>query len=260
LCKGGVRKIGEQPFGPIEAGTGEKAPGEIVRTSGGEQIVDAELRDRVRCTAQREAYGSEPQLEHPVAPRRLEVIMTLRGGAADQLDLAVVEPEASISRPPLRFDRAIIGKQDALRTTFDDGRDDVEHLLFSDGFRFIRIDLAEGSLIGCPSSLRYKLRGIAGIRRPLPALQRLVSLIERGRIPRDRDSVSNRRERWILELRVADALASGATQQEIASVLFGSLVTSHRWRAESSAYRQRVQRLARGARARLRQPLDRGWF
>jgi Uncharacterized conserved protein (DUF2285) len=140
------------------------------------------------------------------------------------------------------------------------GQDDVEHLLFSDGCRFIRIDLAEGSLIGCPSSLRYKLRGIAGIRRPLPALQRLVCLIERGRIPRDRDSVSNRRERWILELRVADALASGATQQEIAGVLFGPVVTPRRWRAECSAYRQRVQRLARGARARLRQPLDRRWF
>jgi hypothetical protein len=138
--------------------------------------------------------------------------------------------------------------------------DEVEHLLFSDGRHFIRIDLTEGSLIGCPSSLRYKLRGIAGIRGPLPALQRLVGLVERGRIPKDRDAKGNRRARWILELRVADALASGASQQEIARVLFGSVVTPRRWRAENPAYRQRIQRLVRGARANLRQPLNRRWF
>ena len=140
------------------------------------------------------------------------------------------------------------------------GDDDVEHLLFSDGYHFIRIDLTGGSLIGCPSSLRYKLRGIAGIRGPLPALQRLVSLVERGCIPKDREGISNRSKRWILELRVADALASGVSQQEIARVLFGSVITPNRWRADSSAYRQRVQRLVRGARERIKRPLDRVWF
>lgn len=69
-----------------------------------------------------------------------------------------------------------------------------------------------------------------------------------------------RQERWILELRISDAMAVGANQQDIARVIFGALISDRRWRRDSGPYRQRVQRLVRSARLRLAAPLDSHWF
>src|SRR3546814_12479779 len=65
---------------------------------------------------------------------------------------------------------------------------------------------------------------------------------------------STRAPRWVLELRTADAIATGATQHEIAQAFFGSAVASERWRKESSPYRSRVQRLVKAAQRRLADP------
>ncbi len=51
--------------------------------------------------------------------------MALRRRPADQLDLAGIEAEALVGRPALRFDRAVVGQQDALRAAFDDGGRDA---------------------------------------------------------------------------------------------------------------------------------------
>jgi hypothetical protein len=52
--------------------------------------------------------------------------------------------------------------------------------------------------------------------------------------------------RW---LRVADALATGASQRAIASALFGPHVGVARWRLEQASVRLQAQRLVRNARA-----------
>lgn len=136
---------------------------------------------------------------------------------------------------------------------------EIEHLLLSDGRRSIRIDIVEGTLIGCPASLRFTLHGIAKLRGPLATLGRLARLVETGRFPEPSGATTRRHARWVVELRVADAVMAGASHQQIARVLFDGLVADRRWRTESASLRQRVQRLAAGAHASLERPLDR-WF
>jgi len=55
-------------------------------------------------------------------------------------------------------------------------------------------------------------------------------------------------ERLIDVLRVADALSAGASQREIAVVLFGIERVSSDWRTVSDSLRSRVRRLVREAR------------
>src|SRR3546814_13104587 len=73
---------------------------------------------------ERERDGAEPELEKPVAAPRLQVVVALRGGAGDQLDLPLVEAEALIGGPRLWLDRPVVGQEDALRAALDDGRRD----------------------------------------------------------------------------------------------------------------------------------------
>jgi len=137
--------------------------------------------------------------------------------------------------------------------------DQIEHLLLSDGIHSLRIDIVEGSLIGNPASLQYGLHGIASLHGPMPTLQRLIGVVESGRF--DVLPVGpGRRDRWILELRVADALIAGAGHQEIARGLFASNIADTRWRAHNPSLRQRVHRLVKAARANLAKPLDKRWF
>jgi hypothetical protein len=144
--------------------------------------------------------------------------------------------------------------------TLDVADDDTERLLLSDGRHFVRLDVVEGTLIGCPGSLAYLIEGGAGLREPLTTIHQLIGLMSHHRFAQPKPPRSRRRQRWILELRVADALAAGASQQEIARVLFGDAISATRWRIEAPAYRQRVQRLVASAREHLRQPLHRRWF
>lgn len=48
------------------------------------------------------------------------------------------------------------------------GRNQTEQILFSAIRRFIRVDLVDGTLIGCPSSLAYLLRGLTRLRDRSP--------------------------------------------------------------------------------------------
>jgi hypothetical protein len=136
-----------------------------------------------------------------------------------------------------------------------DGR---EHWVFSDGSWLVRLDVIDGTLLGGPTLLRFRLQGLASLPPQLRTLSDLVGLRaapEAGL----RTRATRRTERWIAELRTADALEQGASHREIARILFGNVAQSG-WRLDSDAYRLRVQRLARSARLLLRSPLSRGWF
>lgn len=123
--------------------------------------------------------------------------------------------------------------------------------MLSDGYRRIRIDIEQGSLAcGRPVLLRYAMQGFVGQRteaRLLP-LRRLAGLLRTGRFLPALFPAERRVERLIDVLRVADALSAGASQREIAAVLFGSERISSDWRAVSDSLRSRVRRLAREAR------------
>lgn len=122
-----------------------------------------------------------------------------------------------------------------------------EHAVLSDGWHHIRIDVAEGSLAdGRPVLLRYRVAGIASLEPKLLPLRRLYDLCRHRRFavslyPRDR-----RVERWLLALRVHDAIMAGASQREIAMVLFGADAADAR---QSDSLRSRVRRLSHEAKA-----------
>ncbi|WP_419956716.1 DNA -binding domain-containing protein [Novosphingobium rhizovicinum] len=83
----------------------------------------------------------------------------------------------------------------------------------------------------------------------LVSLQRLLSLISHRRFvrslyPRDPTVI-----RGIEVLRVHDAIGQGASQREIASILFGRERVSAEWNGPSDSLRSRVRRLVREARA-----------
>jgi hypothetical protein len=136
---------------------------------------------------------------------------------------------------------------------------DNEHLLLSDGLRFLRIDVIVGTLIGCPAVLAYLIEGIDRMRVPLRSFERLLALKDGGKLLPFRSRPSAMAKHWIMELRVADALNGGADQQEIARAIYGKNISAERWRTASAAYRTRVQRLVRNVRARFSNPVA-CWF
>ncbi len=55
--------------------------------------------------------------------------------------------------------------------------------------------------------------------------------------------------RWLMVLRVHDALMDGASQREIGKALYGETLSERGWDGQSDSIRSRVRRLAGEARA-----------
>ena len=129
--------------------------------------------------------------------------------------------------------------------TAADGR---EHLLISDGFRSIRIDVLSGTLGRGPARLHYRLGGLASAERPVLTLRRFLTLCRTGSFSCSLHSGEARAKRWLLMLRAHDGRAAGADQREIAAVLLSAEAGEPRWRTGNPSVRSQVQRLVRGAR------------
>lgn len=126
-----------------------------------------------------------------------------------------------------------------------------EHAVLSDGYHHIRIDIEEGSLAaGRPVLLRYALEGVvgAGAETRLTPLRRLIGLYRTGRFLPALFPPDRRVERALDVLRVHDALHAGASQRDIALVLFGTERIPADWRTVSDSLRSRVRRLVAEAR------------
>ena len=123
-----------------------------------------------------------------------------------------------------------------------------EHVLLSDGFKSIRLDIVEGSIASRPVRLAYELTGIAGVERPLLALRRLLALHRSGRFSVVLHPRETRTSRWVLLLRAYDGLGAGASQREIAARLLSREACAADWRSNSPSLRSQVQRLVRAAR------------
>lgn len=134
-------------------------------------------------------------------------------------------------------------------TTATDG-DGREHVVLSDGWHHIRLDIEEGRLAGETAVLlHYRLYGLAAVETRLLPLRRLVDLCRHGRFTRSLFPRDPRIDRGILMLRVHDALNDGASQREIGVALFGAHRIAEEWNDPSDSLRSRVRRLAREARA-----------
>jgi len=122
-----------------------------------------------------------------------------------------------------------------------------EHAVLSDGWHHIRIDLEQGSLAeGRPVMLRYYLHGLASAEPKILPLRRLLDLHRHRRFSVSLYPPDRRIDRWILALRVHDAVTAGASHRDIAQVLFGPDSASDPRR--SGSLLSRVHRLVAGAR------------
>ena len=144
--------------------------------------------------------------------------------------------------------------------TVEIDRNGDEHWLMSDGRWSVRLDLHEGTLLGGPVLLEHRLVGFGSAEPKLDALKQLSALAQRGAVPASLLPRERRAPRWVLELRTADAILTGATQQEIARSFYGAAIAEEGWRSENDSYRMRVRWLVRIARANLRDPLGGPWM
>lgn len=136
----------------------------------------------------------------------------------------------------------------------------TEHWLLSDGLWSVRLALHDGTLLAGPVLLEHRLVGLEAAAPKIQVLKQLIALARSGDLPAVLRPHEVRTPRWILELRTADGLAAGASQQELARAFFGSVISDRNWRTLSASYRLRVQRLVRTARRRLADPLTGPWF
>ena len=91
----------------------------------GEHALDRGLVGLGGRGAEGERDLAKTQLEQPVAAARLAIIVALRRGARENLDLPVVEAEAAIDRGDLRLDRALVRQEQPRLAAFDDRRRDA---------------------------------------------------------------------------------------------------------------------------------------
>ena len=150
--------------------------------------------------------------------------------------------------PPTGCEAFDLGRLARVSTLITGGKGD-EHLLLSDGFRTIRLDVVCGSLRQGPADLCFRVEGLACAERAVLALRRFLAVWQTGAFSRSLHRRETRAARWTLLLRAGDALTVGATQREIAAVLLSRDARGPRWRVESASLRSRVQRLVRSANA-----------
>lgn len=146
------------------------------------------------------------------------------GGACDLLDLSSLGVAIQFVVAARRGERVIIG----------------------DGLHRLALEVRSGTLTGGPVRLRYVLDGFDRLSHPLATLKALVALRRLRRMPVGLFARERRAARWILHLRVLDALDAGVTQREIGEALFPAV--DGQWRERSDFLRLRVQRLVRNAR------------
>ena len=126
----------------------------------------------------------------------------------------------------------------------------IEHAVLSDGWRHVRLDLEAGTLTGgTPITFEYRVRGIASAMTRILPLRRLLDIVRRRRFAPSLFPHDHRIDRWLVLLRVHDALSDGARQREIACALFGAARVQSEWSGASDSMRSRVRRLVKDARA-----------
>ena len=129
--------------------------------------------------------------------------------------------------------------------------DDVsgQHGVLSDGCHHIRIDVADGRLVGGrPVILHYHLYGLGAAASRILPLRRLLRLFRDRRFPVSLFRAETADRRDIVLLRVNDALREGASLSEIATALFGEESVAANRQRGSDSLRSRVRRLASDAR------------
>lgn len=124
----------------------------------------------------------------------------------------------------------------------------LQHLLLSDGFRSVRLDVSGSPLRLSPVRLSFALAGLRALERPLLVLRQFRSVALRGSFSASLHPPVAKAERLVALLRAFDALQAGASQMDIAAEILSNDLNRRRWRVHSPSLRSRAQRLAQGAR------------
>lgn len=160
-------------------------------------------------------------------------------------DASVVAIDAApaSSGDPDAFD---VGQFDELVTLLQH-TDGHESLLFSDGAHHLQLEIVGGSVASGPVRLHYRLSGFRFVEAQTLTVRRLAQFCRLGRFPQGLFPLEPRAHRWVMALRAYDGVAAGASQREIAMVLFGKQTVDDDWSGRSGYLRLRIQRLIRGA-------------
>lgn len=123
-------------------------------------------------------------------------------------------------------------------------REGCEHVRLGRGRAAVRIDIVSGSLLDGPVALVHDLADADEVT--IGVLRRFLHLCRRGNLPEVRPSANQRWQRQVLGLRVADALAQGASIRAVGVMLFGAERVRKEWSEE--ALKSQCRRLISFAR------------
>lgn len=125
--------------------------------------------------------------------------------------------------------------------------DGEQHVLVSEGRCRLRLAVVQGDVLSGPVACRYRLPRSELAGASFEGLRQLVALGETGHLPAGGARPRTKVARWIEILRAYDARRAGASQREIAILLFGRARVEEDWSGRSDYMRMRVQRLLRAA-------------
>lgn len=122
-----------------------------------------------------------------------------------------------------------------------------QHVLIAHGTRRLRFAVVGGDVLAGPARLGFLLpsRSVGGAS--LDGVRRLLVLRDTGRLPPAARSDRRRVERWMEALQAFDARRAGASQRQIAALIFGEDRVAEDWNGRSDYMRMRIQRLVRSA-------------
>lgn len=123
-----------------------------------------------------------------------------------------------------------------------------EVALFGEGARHFELVVAHGSLGEGPVRLRYQLEGFTSLEDKLLTLRRLSALRRLGRYPVGLFLPEPAARKWVFALQAFDGWRAGASQRDIAAVLFGEARVTTDWRGVSDSLRLRLRRALNLAR------------
>ena len=114
----------------------------------------------------------------------------------------------------------------------------AEHLVLGDG---ISIVLEQGSFLSEPVNLIFPIRDDANASTQLQSLARFRAFRRSGQFKPAHPGPHA--QHWVNQLRAYDAVAQGASERDIAGVLFARRLASEGWRTGGESVRSAVRRL-----------------
>lgn len=155
--------------------------------------------------------------------------------------MLVADAEPACRDHPDAIDVAAFGPLASVVVT-DDGR---ERLSLSDRRHRLQLELRSGSFLNGPVILRYDIQGLRTLRAKADALIRLRQVRAGKRLPHGPAPPPFAAKRLVTVLRAFDGVQAGASQRQIAEVLWGEAAVERNWDGASDCLRSQMQRLIR---------------